>query len=111
MITLLKSKLTNEVLVEVDKKWLGIKDGREVYAYSPDTWDKIEIEFETLSKRSAQIGDLKNKLIKAQQEVIELTRELKKVLELVRKAGFIIQGKGNPAEHYLTEANNILITL
>jgi len=31
---------------------------------------------ETLSKRSAQIGDLKNKLIKAQQEVIELRQKL-----------------------------------
>ena len=31
---------------------------------------------DTLTKRSTQIGDLKNKLIKAQQEIIELRKQL-----------------------------------
>ena len=34
------------------------------------------------SKRSAQIGDLKNKLIKAQQEIIELRKEVEKLYKL-----------------------------
>ena len=55
--------------------------------------DKLK---ETASKRSAQIGDLKNKLIKAQQEVIELKDKQKEIRDVVY--AFDLDGI-NDAEH------------
>jgi len=64
--------------------------------------DQLVARDEQNKRHNKQIADLKFRLEKAEIKN-------KKALESIRKAGFIIQGKGSPAETYLTEANNYLI--
>ena len=44
--------------------------------------DYVHYLQDTLAKRSVQIGDLKNKLIKAQAEIINLTKEVERLYKL-----------------------------
>jgi len=62
-----------------------------------------------LSEAVKKIAELQDKLHRRNVQIKDLKSKQTKALEAIRKAGFIIQDKGNPVEHYLTEANNYLI--
>ena len=80
-VTLLRSNKDGEILVEVDKRWLGIKDGREVYGYSPDTWESLTVDFD-------EIKTLKLKIAELRGDIKEYKQILKDDKKTIRATGY-----------------------